>query len=359
MHHIKHWRTLMSKLLSLCILVVMSVSCLASGSIAWSSSQIAESSRVPDQRGQLLTSAETPQLTASLASDQAGATPGPTFQPETAYMRDAGAIAIGRSSSLEAQQPSPTVLIYLLEAAQEQNVGLDQFGNPEASPDDARLKAVAALRLLGFDLGSLSQEQLSDLQDLMIWLMRGIWFEGDWTPKGLRTATQGLQIILETLGGDPNEMSVLLGIFGSDKLIYRVCAGCYDGSSHFSFPEKHTVIFDSNPDLTSFLHETGHIVDYFLARGLGTGATWWSEDGLMGFGWGHATHKSGEAGFYYSDSWQDATYSRQSPREDFADTFAAWVLTTNGAPLPRRWRPPSERRLRLLEEVTQALILRN
>jgi hypothetical protein len=212
------------------------------------------------------------------------------------------------------------------------------------------------LKLIGFKASLLPQLEPNELVNLMTWLHRGIWFEGDWSVRGLRTALHGLHLTLSALGGNLDTMSAALGISPRDSLIYRVCADCFATGAHFSQPQQHRVTFDSNPDLTSFLHETGHVVDYNLARGLQSRSTWWSEVGFLGLGWKKQVHQSGEAGVYYVDTDHDAPHSEYSPKEDFADTFAAWVLEENYEPLPRGWRNPSYRRVLMLATVPTALL---
>jgi hypothetical protein len=214
----------------------------------------------------------------------------------------------------------------------------------------------AAQHLLGSDAGFLQTRRHLELIELTTWLQRGIRFEGDWSPAGVETALQGLEMTLAALGGNVELMVALLGVSPQDSLVYQVCAACYDTGSHFTQPEQYEVTFDSSPDLTSFLHETGHVVDYYLARRLRTGATWWSEVGFIGLGWKKQVHPSGEAGAYYLDTGQDAPHSEYSPREDFADTFAAWVLVENRHPLPHGWRLPSFRRVAILDIAPRALL---
>jgi hypothetical protein len=79
--------------------------------------------------------------------------------------------------------------------------------------------------------------------------------------------------------------------------------------------------------------------------------------GLLGLGWYLQVHHSGEPGAYYLDDEQDASHSTYNPREDFADTFAAWVLEQNDQPLPERWRPPSPRRTLTLVTILRGTML--
>jgi hypothetical protein len=220
--------------------------------------------------------------------------------------------------------------------------------NLERSQGHAHLETLEALHQRGVDFAFLSKWRLSELLDLLTWLNRGLWFQGDWTSDGLRTALRGLRMTMTALGGDLNRFTVLLGPSMHQPLVLKVCTDCYRTDSHLTVPWGHLVTFDSNPDLTSFLHETGHLVDYHLARVLETGSTWWSETGFVGLGWFRPAHQSGEASAYYLDDGCDAPHSEYSPSEDFADTYAAWVLVENGASLPRGWRLPSRRRLALL-----------
>jgi hypothetical protein len=221
---------------------------------------------------------------------------------------------------------------------------------------DDLLLMLQAQHLVGFDAGVLSGWRMAEVSDLMSWQERGIWFEGAWTSDGLRTALQGLQVTLRALDNHLDEMAAVLGTTDQRLLVYQVCEACYETGSHFSQPELGIVTFDSDPDLVSFLHETGHLVDYHLALGLDLDTTWGSDVMLMGLGWHLQVHQSGEAGAYYLDSEQDAPHSEHSPREDFADTFAAWVLEENRQPLPHRWRPPSNRRVLMLSTLPGAML---
>lgn len=224
-------------------------------------------------------------------------------------------------------------------------------GHLEGSQSHAYLETLEALHRRGAGFSFLPEWQLSELLELLMWLQRGVGFGGDWTSPGLRTAMRGLRMTLAAFDGDLERFTALLGLSMHQPLILSVCSACYTNDSHVIVPARNQITFDSNPDLTSFLHETGHLVDYYLAQLLETGSTWWSERGLVGLGWFRQAHQSGEARLYYVDDEHDAPHSKYSPREDFADTFTAWVLARNGASLPRGWRLPSHRRLTLLATV--------
>jgi hypothetical protein len=334
----------MSKLLHLCILVAVCVAC------APEPSRAPEVTQAATQEGQQPIAAQNQGHTTLLLADLPAATLVPTSQAASGPIRNdemAGngptlfpeAVPVAGAGDLSSEVGQP---VHPADATGRSLAGL------EDGREQARLEALDTLQLLGCTYNFLSHWSVSELRDLIQWLHRGIWFEGDWTSQGLRTAMQGLQWTASAFDGDWSEMEALLGISASDPLVYRVCRACYDGSNHFSLPWEHQVTFDSNPDQTSFLHETGHVVDHFLTRSLETGTVWWSEAGLLGSGWREQVHPSGEAGPYYLDSEHDAPFSEHSPSEDFADTFAAWVLAQNGQPLPRGWRPPSERRMIVL-----------
>jgi hypothetical protein len=213
-------------------------------------------------------------------------------------------------------------------------------GSPNDGKDDACWQAYfQALGILGNDFAFLSQWLLADLTGLLGWLSRGIAFEGGWTSTGLSAAIGGLQLTLDALYGRWNVMAGLLGTSAGTPLTLRVCQTCLVGGSHFAEPWNHRITFDSNPDVTPLLHETGHSVDYYLADALQTGTEWWSQSGLIGLGWQKQVHQSWEAGFFRSGV-QDQSYSKANPLEDFADTWTAWVLGANGQPLPNdRWAP--------------------
>jgi hypothetical protein len=222
---------------------------------------------------------------------------------------------------------------------------------------DKVLDALQAQHLIGFDARVLSGWRTAEVADLMAWIERGIWFTGDWSSDGLRTVLQGLQMTLQALDNKPDVMAGLLGTRDQHILLYQVCQSCFASHSHYSHPDRGQVTFDSNPDLISVLHETGHVVDYHLAASLGLQTPWWSEVGLLGLGWYLQVHHSGEPGAYYLDDEQDASHSTYNPREDFADTFAAWVLEQNDQPLPERWRPPSPRRTLTLVTILRGTML--
>jgi hypothetical protein len=342
----------MSKLLHLWILVAVCVAC------APGASRAPEVPPAATQAGQQPIAAQNPGHTTRLLADLPADTLVSISQAAPARIRDGESAASGLTLSPEA---APLAGADRLPAGAEQPVHpADAAGHNLATLEDgqeqARLEALDTLQVLGCNYRFLPHWPLSELLDLIEWLHRGIWFEGDWTSQGLRTAIQGLQWTASAFDRGWSEMEALLGISTSTPLVYRVCQGCYDSANHLSLPWEHQVTFDSNPDRTSFLHETGHIVDHFLTGSVGTGTVWWSEAGLMGLGWNEQVHPSGEAGPYYLDSEHDAPFSEHSPSEDFADTFAAWVLARNGQPLPRGWRPPSERRMAMLITTLRSFV---
>lgn len=279
-------------------------------------------------------------------------TAGPLARVWTTASQDGGqpfiTQSLGITTGLAAGQPSVLLL----------NVSQAGLGWPQTiGPASGLIPSTEGIsQLIGFDPGVLTDLKPQELLSLVTWLRRGVWFEGDWSAQGLQTALRGLQMTLKAMGGNLEVTLAVLGITGHDQLSYAVCASCFPTGNHFSQPGQHQVTFDSNPDLTSFLHETGHVVDYYLARDLKTNARWWSEVGFLGLGWKKQVHQSGEAGVYYLDTEHDAPHSEYSPKEDFADTFAAWVLEENHQPLPRGWRNPSYRRVLMLATVPGALL---
>lgn len=168
-------------------------------------------------------------------------------------------------------------------------------GHPESSPVRAYLETLEAVNRYGAEFAFLSEWRLSELLELLTWLNRGLCFSGDWTSEGLKTALRGLRMTLAALGGDGNRLAALLGLSGHRPFVYRICATCYPNDSHVAAPARNQITFNSNPDLTSFLHEMGHLVDYYLAQALETESTWWSEAGLVGLGWFREAHQPGEA----------------------------------------------------------------
>jgi hypothetical protein len=322
-----------SRSLLLCILLVLCTACIpgdAPVAGAWSAA---------GQQGQAAIVAQSFRVAMRLAPDQSHELPLLTSQARPASIENGG--SVGQQALAMLLSASPPAAAGVQTAPPGRGRDLEMWEAPQAP---------------SFDSGVLAELQPPELLDLATWLNRGICFEGNWSAPGLRTAMQGLQLTLDALGGDLDLMAAVLGVSMRRGLVYRVCAACFDTGSHFSQPEHHTVTFDSDPDLISFLHETGHVVDFYLARGLRTNATWWSEVGFIGLGWEQQAHQSGEAGAYYLDTDQDAPHSEYSPREDFADTFAAWVLVENGRPLPAGWRSPSYRRVMVLATVPGAML---
>ncbi len=361
----------MSKLLLLCIVVVLCVTIFVRPAPAPASVPIGKPTQPPSQESQQSTAAQNPHFGTALASGpfcilqilrlSSAFTSTKDSSPAAGwYKLPSRALCLGSAALVRWTQAIKQNMVVQAGSLVDDHLVpvLFSLGSRSAASDrdSARLQTLAALRERGLDYAFLSHWSHAELLDLMTWLNRGIWFEGDWTSQGLRTALRGLRMTLAALDGDLNRVAAVLGISVSNSLVYRVCAVCYKGGSHYTLPWEHQVTFDSNPDLVSFLHETGHVVDYYLARGLETGSTWWSEVGLLGLGWSKQVHQSGEAGVYYLDSQGDAAHSEYSPSEDFADTYAAWVLAANGVPLPRGWRRPSGRRLVVLAAAPHIVI---
>lgn len=84
-----------------------------------------------------------------------------------------------------------------------------------------------------------------------------------------------------------------------------------------------------------FLHETGHIIDYHLGGDTGG---FWSEQGFQPLGWQPVRF----LGFLWQIGWvydekvkgEPPAHSWANPVEDFADTFALWVMVSNGMAPP-------------------------
>ena len=190
------------------------------------------------------------------------------------------------------------------------------------------------------------------LAKLAVWLERGIRFEGaTWDAHTVGLAVTALNITLRRFGGDWDKLKPLLGLKANASLVYdddtskcpsgrrANCALPWNGRIHFN---------TSSLTLNEFLHENGHVVDWFLQRERGALGAWWSTTGLLGLGW---TPRSDEARLarlpaedyeaMYDDAGRDAPYSQASRQEDFADSFVAWVL---GPKPPEPYRALSPRR---------------
>jgi hypothetical protein len=227
--------------------------------------------------------------------------------------------------------------------------------------DEACWQAYAdATGILGSGFDFLKQWSLDDLQRLLTWLERGIRFEGGWSSDGLYTALDGLDGIL-TAVGSWDLMSALLGIHDGGSFTYLVDPAYFpNDGAHYAIPWEKKVVFDSNPDLTSFLHETGHIVDYYLEWYLDESATnfWWSETGLVGLGW-NTLEIYGTTYFVRSqDIGTYRSFTTASPIEDFADTFTAWVYEEMGHTLPAGWqRIQRDRRMTLTTALGEVIAI--
>jgi hypothetical protein len=191
---------------------------------------------------------------------------------------------------------------------------------------------------------------------LAIWLERGIRFEGEtWDAHTVDLALTGLDTLLRRFDGDWDTLKPLLGLKANAWLVYdNDTSKCSSGSrANCARPWKGRIHFNtSSLTLQEFLHENGHVVDWFLQEERGTSGDWWSTTGLLGLGW---TLRSGEARLaqlpaedfeaMYDDAERDAPYSQASMQEDFADSFVAWVLDPEP---PEPYRALSPRRQRAL-----------
>jgi len=201
------------------------------------------------------------------------------------------------------------------------------------------------------------------LAKLAVWLERGIRFEGaTWDAHTVGLAMTALDITLRQFDGDWDKLKPLLGLKASASLVYdddtskcpsgrrANCALPWNGRIHFN---------TSSLTLNEFLHENGHVVDWFLQKEHGASGAWWSTTGLLGLGW---TPRSDEARLarlpaedyeaMYDDAQRDAPYSQASRQEDFADSFVAWVL---GPKPPEPYRALSPRRHRALNVAFEVL----
>ena len=192
-----------------------------------------------------------------------------------------------------------------------------------------------------------------------LWLERGIRFEGaTWDAHTVGLAMTGLDTILRRFDGDWDKLKPLLGLTANASLVYDDdTSKCPSGRrANCARPWKGRIHFNtSSLTLHEFLHENGHVVDWFLPKERGTPGAWWSTTGLLGLGW---TPRFGEARLarlaaedyeaMYDDAERDAPYSQASMQEDFADSFVAWVL---GPQPPEPYRALSPRRHQALNVV--------
>jgi hypothetical protein len=162
----------------------------------------------------------------------------------------------------------------------------------------------------------------------------GIVLEGDWTDTELQTLIMILNRMKAYLG---NKLESALGLNrkpfvlrkGLDDAVlipnnYGALAG---------YPSDNQISFSSASPLTPahLLHEIGHIVDNNISGGKGL----WSEthfvqDQYMNLGNGK---------YQYTGRPEDAPYTMDRPREDFADTFAYTIMKQDPRLLPGGWNP--------------------
>jgi hypothetical protein len=220
----------------------------------------------------------------------------------------------------------------------------------ETLPAD-RLARQATLRLRS---GQALRQSFGFAQDVAqgrFWLERGIRFEGaTWDDHTVGLALTGLGTLLRRFAGDWDKLKHLLGLKANASLVYDDdTSKCPSGRrANCARPWKGRIHFNtSSLTLDEFLHENGHVVDWFLQKERGTPGDWWSTTGLLGLGW---TLRSGEA--MYDDAERDAPYSQASIQEDFADSFVAWVL---GPESPEPYRALSPRRHRALNVAFMVL----
>jgi RHS repeat-associated protein len=240
----------------------------------------------------------------------------------------------------------------------------DPSGHCEDDPDaaagdpcwDAYYEATG---ILGSGFEFLAQWEEFELRSLLKWLGRGFNFTGTWTSQGMTDVRTALEWIENAMPDGWDTMAAAFGIEGGGSFTYDVCPTCYADGCHWAIPGRYQIVFDQgDPGITSILHETGHVVDYYLEAhlDLSTDSAWWSETGLLWVGWIRIPLWNSHY-YVYSDANQDRAYSEANPMEDFADTFTAWVLDSNGQPLPGvGWRIPSLRRQNVLTTALDELV---
>lgn len=149
-----------------------------------------------------------------------------------------------------------------------------------------------------------------------------------WSSDALGNVVEALELVKGV--ADWDDIKAGLGL--EQGLDIWLCPSCdpHD-SNHDTVATRNAIRLDNAAGpvtLIQMLHELGHIVDWHL----GSGINFWSERGFNGLGW----QRTGFLGLW--GDWRlDERYrtnSTTSKEEDFADTFAGWVLERQGRSLP-------------------------
>ena len=198
-----------------------------------------------------------------------------------------------------------------------------------------------ATDILGSGYEFLSGWDITDLQDLLFWLGSGVNFtkgkDGEtWSSSDLRLVIGALNKVRDKIG-DWNKTRQALGLDRTGGLTFTMCPSCDPSDNNHDYnSETNLIRLDDTQPITEFevLHEIGHAVDWNMGSG-----NWWSNDGFTGTGLGYEyqsqcslwcritggtpTYNVVKTSGYFPPL--EASYNA-SRQEDFADTFAAWVL---------------------------------
>lgn len=213
-----------------------------------------------------------------------------------------------------------------------------------------------ASSLIGAGFDFLSGWGVSPLQSLIFWLTNGVSFTnqagGQWTSAGLSTAVT----TLNDVKGAISDMGVVRNVLGLNTggLTITMCPTCdpYDQNHDYSASSNTIRVDNGMGPIThlEMLHELGHVVDWNVGSG-----GWWSNEMLIGNGWQEVRRP---CWFFFTCATgtltQDLSYTppnpnsfNHSPQEDFADTFAGYVLDSVGH-YPSGWNPMPQGRINAL-----------
>ncbi len=188
---------------------------------------------------------------------------------------------------------------------------------------------------LGFTPSGIDGWEFDPLNDLLTWVNRGVGFEGAWDATSLNVAKGALNAILAKFHGDWDKLKPFLGLEAKSSLVYDDAANlqnCGQSGENCADAPNGRVHFLGLSQLSTqlFLHETGHIVDWWLTGGKGN----WSKTGLLGLGWSEIDFgtlsifgvKFPLKAVLYDTNLNMAPGSHATILEDFADNFAWWTL---------------------------------
>jgi hypothetical protein len=239
----------------------------------------------------------------------------------------------------------------------------DPSGHCEGAEDgpDAKcwLYYKYAIGRLGFIPDGLAGWDESNLDNLLWWLDRGVSFvNGDkkWTSSEINVVRNALNMLNDLFGTAKTQR--MLGLDRRQGLTFkrqtsdggkRSAAG-YNGVGQ----NKIDINTDDTVYLNSVLHELGHVVDAQYGRKLGY-SSYWSE--VKGGIWSQQTgwrYDSVEEWWYLDSSDERSRqgaseYAKDSPAEDFAETFLTYVLlATSGYTNDPALRRPGDSRIAAL-----------